>query len=231
MASTIIIGREGNQKKRITDKTVSRKHCKVTCNDDKTFTIENLSDNGTLVDGRPIIKTTATLDSVLQLGGSYTSTLRELLQGQERSPQVGTHQGNPPQEVYDISHLKRIWESYSRWITELEENQRKINLIRTGLGIFTMCAMPLIFFLPKEIQGLGYCLTGIGVIGNIYSFFGLKNAAGPQERKRRQEAFEDAWVCPNPQCRRSIPARSFKLLVRNYSNCPHCKVKYVVSRR
>lgn len=105
----------------------------------------------------------------------------------------------------------------------MAESQRKTNLVRTGLGIFTMCAMPTIFFFGP----VGYILTGIGVLGNIYSFVGMRNAETAEERQRRQDAFDDAWVCPNPDCGHSLLAKNYKLLVRNHQSCPYCKCKYV----
>lgn len=221
MANTWIIGREGNQRIPITDKFVSRKHCKIIDNGNGTFIVENKSPNGTLVDGKEIIKTTATLDSVLQLGPQFKATLRQLL-GVTKTPPPDP---SPAKDVptFSISHLRRIWEEYNRRNIEIANAQRKINQIRAGMGIFTMCAMPTILFLGP----LGYVLIGVGVVGNIYCFWGMKNAETPEERQARQERFEELWVCPNPSCRRSLPSPNYRHLVRNYKNCPHCKCKYV----
>ena len=75
----IIIGRKGTQKTPISDPTVSREHCKVTDNGDGTFTIENLSQTGTKIDGRDIIRAKATLNSRIQLGQSFSAMLVELI--------------------------------------------------------------------------------------------------------------------------------------------------------
>lgn len=82
----IIIGRQGNQKTPITDPTVSRKHCKVTENGDGTYIIENLSPSGTKVDGVDILRTTAKLNSRIQLGQTFSATLVELIGVQSVSP-------------------------------------------------------------------------------------------------------------------------------------------------
>lgn len=217
----IIIGKQGNQKKPISEPTVSRKHCKVTQNSDGTYTIENISQNGTKVNGVNIIRTSATLDSILELGPIFKATLRELIGD---SSEVSQSQ-QPKKEVktYNISHLKYVWDDYNNKNIEAAEKQRKINLTRTGLGIFTMCAMPTIFFLGP----IGYVLTGIGVLGNIYSFAGMKNSESTLERQQRQEAFDDAWVCPNPECGRTIPAKNYRMLVKNHRSCLYCKCKYI----
>lgn len=233
----IIIGRQGTQKTPITDPTVSRKHCKVTDNGDGTYVIENLSPSGTKVDGVEIIRATAKPNSRIQLGQNFNSTLVELI----GVPQIATKpqtqstpakpvtQGTsspktqPEVKTFNISHLRRVWEDYNNANIEMADSQRKTNLIRAALGIFTTCAMPTIFFFGD----VGYALTGIGVLANIYSFAGMRNAETAEERQRRQDAFDDAWVCPNPECGHSLLAKNYKLLVRNHQSCPYCKCKYV----
>ncbi len=227
----IIIGRNGTQKLKITDSTVSREHCKVYVNNDGTFIIENLSQSGTKVDGRPIIKASATLNSRLQLGHSYSATLADLIGNPlQPSPQymndknaASTSQQNKQEiKVCNISHLRRVWEDFNNTNIELADKQRKINLIRAGLGILTVCVMPTISLVG---YGFGFTLTGIAAFGNLYSFIGMKNAESAEEKQSRQDAFDDAWVCPN--CGRSLPAKNYKNLVRNYQSCPYCKCKFV----
>ena len=233
----IIIGRQGTQKTPITDPTVSRKHCKVTDNGDGTYTIENLSPSGTKVDGVDILRTTVKLNSRIQLGQSFSATLVELIgipqektESNKQSARINhsEQQSSSPKtqsdvKTFNISHLRKVWEDYNNTNLEMAESQRKTNLVRTGLGIFTMCAMPTIFFFGP----VGYILTGIGVLGNIYSFAGMRNAETAEERQRRQDAFDDAWVCPNPDCGHSLLAKNYKLLVRNHQSCPYCKCRYV----
>lgn len=238
----IIIGRQGNQKTPITDPTVSRQHCKVSDNGDGTYTVENLSSSGTKIDGMDIIRATAKPDSRIQLGQSYTATLRELIgipvssqsagiaqrptgQAQHAAADAGAGAApkSPTVKTYDISHLKDVWENFNNTNLEMANSQRKTNLQRTLFGIFTMCAMPTIFFLGP----LGYVLTGIGILGNIYSFTVMKNAETAEQRQQRQDDFDDAWVCPNPDCGRSLMAKNYKHLLRNFQSCPHCKCKYV----
>lgn len=233
----IIIGRQGTQKTPITDPTVSRKHCKVSDNGDGTYTIENLSPSGTKVDGVEILRSTVKPNSKIQLGQYFSATLAELIgisQTKTKPNATSTPTNHSGQltssqksqsdvRTFNISHLRRVWEEYNNTNIEMAESQRKTNLVRTGLGIFTMCAMPTIFFFGP----VGYVLTGIGVLGNILSFVGMKNAETAEERQRRQDAFDDAWVCPNPECGHSLLAKNYKLLVRNHQSCPYCKCKYV----
>lgn len=228
----IIIGREGNQKTRIEDNTVSRRHCKLTINYDGSYILENLSPNGTKVDGVDIIRTTVRPESKIQLGSRYVSSLAGLI-GTSVISQAPHHNqvaypsqtASPQKDVktFNISHLRRVWDDFNNENIEMANQQRKINLVRTGMGVFTMCAMPTIFFLGA----IGYMLTGIGILGNIYSFVGMKNAETAADRQRRQDEFDDAWVCPNPECGHSLLAKNYRMLVRNHQSCPYCKCKYV----
>ncbi|MDE5857650.1 MAG: FHA domain-containing protein [Muribaculaceae bacterium] len=218
----IIIGRQGTQKTPITDPTVSRKHCKVTDNGDGTFTIENLSSLGTKVDGVDIVRKTANINSILQLGPTFSASLGDLIGQGNSQPQISESSLNET-KTFDISHLKEVWESFNNKNIQIANSQRQINLIRGLLGIFTMGAMPTIFFLGP----IGYILTGIGVVGNFYSFVGMKNVETAEEKQCRQDEFDDKWICPNPDCGRSLIARNYRLLIRNYQSCPYCKCKYV----
>lgn len=220
----IILGRNGNSNgKKILDPTVSRKHCKVTDNGDGTYTIENLSAAGTFVEGRAIIRSIAQPHAHIRLGQSFSATLAELIGLQSQPISAGQETRGFDTETFNISHLCEIWETFNRTNIAKSDEQRRINLIRTGLGIFTACATPSIFFFGP----IGYVLTAIGLLGNIYSLAGIKNAETAKDKMRRMDEFEDAWVCPNPDCRRTLPAKNYKMLVRNFQSCPYCKCKYI----
>lgn len=235
----IIIGRQGNQKKPISEPTVSRKHCKVTKNSDGTYTVENISDYGTKVNGVSIIRTSATLDSILELGPTFKATLRELIgepktaptsSERQEAPRVSKPQQTPNQpktevKTYNISHLKYVWDDYNNKNIEAAEISRKVNLVRNGGMIFTMGGGLIAAIASLPI--LGSIFGGIGVLSVIYSFAGMRKAETAKERQTRKEAFEDAWICPNPDCGKSLMAKDYRYLVRNHQSCPYCKCKYV----
>lgn len=234
----IIIGRHGNQKTKITDPSVSREHCKVTDNGDGTYTVENLSQNGTKVDGQDIIRAKATLNSRIQLGQSFSATLVELLgvssasttasksTAYNSSNTASSPSSQQKQEVktFNISHLRDVWENFNQTNLDMAAKQRKVNLTRTGFGILTMCTVPVSILIGTTIA---YALPVLGVLGNVYSFVGMKNAETPEQRQQRIDEFDDAWICPNPECGHSLRAKNYKLLVRNFQSCPYCKCKYV----
>ena len=120
----IIIGRKGTQRTPITDTTVSREHCKLTINADGTYTLENLSINGTFVNGNSIIRTVVTPDTILRLGANFSIAVRDLLplqsanikprQAQQQNPlqQFAKPAVDPNQERYEMEFrkLKSVYE-------------------------------------------------------------------------------------------------------------------------
>lgn len=235
----IIIGRQGTQKIPITDPTVSRKHCKVTDNGDGTFTIENLSPSGTKVDGVDILRTTAKPNSRIQLGQHFSATLVELIGIPQAKPKanvqsapsshseqpVPSPKSQPEVKTFNISHLRRVWEEYNNTNLEMADRQRNIALVRGGGMFFTMGGGLVVALTALPV--LGIVFSGIGIASMVYSFIGMKNAETAAEKQQRQDAFDDAWVCPNPDCGHSLLAKNYKLLVRNHQSCPYCKCKYV----
>lgn len=227
----IIIGRAGNQKTPISDRTVSHKHCKVTPNGDGTYTIENLSQAGTKIDGQEIIRAKAGLHSRIQLGQTFSATLVELIgvpetdkrpQTQPKAPQ------SPPQKempTFDISHLRQVWDSFNQTNIQMADAQRKAGLVRGGGIIFTTGG-GLIATLTA-IPVLGIVFSVIGIVSIIYSFNGMRKSETAAERQERRDAFELEWVCPNPDCRKPLPPKSYRVLVRTYKECPYCKCRYV----
>ena len=77
----MIFGRHGDQRLEITEKTVSRKHCKVTLLEGgKQVEIENLSPNGTFIDGVRIEgKAVVSPHAVIGLGPFFKAKVSELL--------------------------------------------------------------------------------------------------------------------------------------------------------
>ena len=75
---TFIVGRYGRQRDEISDKTVSRQHCRVSLLDDGMVEIENLSkSNGTVINGEKIEKIKTSMDADLKMG-NYVVKVRDL---------------------------------------------------------------------------------------------------------------------------------------------------------
>jgi pSer/pThr/pTyr-binding forkhead associated (FHA) protein len=114
----IIVGRKGQQRAAITDLSVSREHCKLTSNADGTYLLENLSANGTYVDGRSVVRSVVTADTVIQLGATFKIIVKDLLPvtQQKTNPAVSqTPPVDPRQKEYELKfrQLKNVYDKYT----------------------------------------------------------------------------------------------------------------------
>lgn len=235
----IIIGRQGTQKIPITNPTVSRKHCKVIDNGDGTYIIENLSPSGTKVDGVEIIRATAKPNSRIQLGQNFSSTLVELIgvpqaaskpQTQSTSAKpvaqgTSSTRTQPEVKTFNISHLRRVWEDYNNASIEIADKKRKIGLVRGGGMLFAMGGGLVVALTSLSV--LGTVFSGIGFATMAYSFIGMKNDETAAEKQERRDAFELKWICPNPECKRPLPLKSYRVFIQTVKECPCCKCKFV----
>ncbi len=194
-------------------------HAKIVIDRQGEMTICNLkAQNVTYVNSSEIVSKRINADAVVALGKDrYEISLPlviEAAKGLLKAP-AQAHKG------VDISHLQEVWSRYQDELRKLREKQKKVNLVRSGCGIFTMCAVPCIALLGP----VGYVLTGIGVAGNLYSFIGLRNDKTIEEQERLTEEFQDAYVCP--RCGKFLGHISYRLLKRQYSmHCPYCKCEF-----
>ena len=75
----VLVGRSGNQRLPITDKTVSREHCRLTPHGDGRYVLENISANGTFVEGKNVVRTVVTPDTRIRLGNHFHCLVGDLL--------------------------------------------------------------------------------------------------------------------------------------------------------
>lgn len=194
--------------------------------------------NVTFVNGAEIASKRVTPASTVELGKDrYPVNLEVIVNAAQKivaaaaNNAAGAHPANMRQQAqkpktppkrYNIWHLSEVWQTLQDSRNEIKRKQGNINLIRAGCGIFTMCAMPCISF----FGAIGYALTGIGLLGNIYSFVGMKNVNKSEKLEQLNEEFQDRYICPNPDCGKFLGNLSYRLLNRQYSNCPYCKCEF-----
>lgn len=203
------------------DPAKGKAHAKIMVDQNGSMIVRNSNPlNTTLVNDTEIISKRISISDTLKLGKSmFRIELNSVIDAACKL--VGTVPP-PPKEQINIKHLEEVWNSLQLQRRQIQDRQKRINLIRTGCGIFTMCAMPCCFLFGP----IGYVLTGIGIIGNIYSFFGLKNDNTADKLDHLNEDFQDNYVCPN--CGKFLGNISYKLLKKQYSmHCPYCKCEYV----
>lgn len=76
----VLVGRAGNQAMTINDSSVAKIHCKLMVMDSGLITVENMSRQGTYLNGDPVMrKTLVKPDDELRLGDSFIVKVRDLL--------------------------------------------------------------------------------------------------------------------------------------------------------
>lgn len=209
-------------------------HAKITIDQSGNMVIANVkSQNVTYVNGVEIASKRVSPTNTVELGKErYHVNLPAIIEVAKKivvlatTPQPGPHPKPSPEPVkrYNIAHLERVWDDLQAQRKAIQAKQKQINLVRSGCGLFTLCAMPCIFMFGP----IGYVLTGIGIVGNLYSFVGLKNDNTSDILDQMNEDFQDRYVCPNPDCNKFLGNISYKLLKKQYSmHCPYCKSEFV----
>ena len=235
----IIIGRKGTQRTPITDTTVSREHCKLTINADGTYTLENLSINGTFVNGNSIIRTVVTPDTILRLGANFSVAVRDLLplqaanikprQAQQQNPlqQFAKPTVDPNQERYEMEFrkLKSVYEKYTADKLEIQKEAGMTNFYR----MLPMTLMAIVSLGAACIPGLGALSPVIAVVGLgllVFSLFKSYNGNrdNPEKLEALNKQFMIDYVCP--KCGNFLGFIPYENL-ENKSTCNFCKCKWL----
>ena len=230
----IIVGRKGTQRTTITDLSVSREHCKLIVNGDGTYIIENLSANGTFVNGNNIIRTVVTPDTVLQLGATFTIAVRDLLplkaaQGtpHPNHPQASQPTVDPNQEHYEkeFRRLKNVYEKYTADKVAIQREAGMANFYRmlpmTLMALVSLGAacIPALRLLSPFIAVIG---LGLLVFSLFKSFNGSRN--NPEKLEALNKQFMIDYVCP--KCGNFLGYLPYENL-KNKATCNFCKCKWV----
>lgn len=225
----IIVGRKGQQRAAITDLSVSREHCKLTSNADGTYLLENLSANGTYVDGRSVVRSVVTADTVIQLGATFKIIVKDLLPvaQQKSNPAVSqTPPVDPRQKEYELKfrQLKNVYDKYTADKIALQKEAGKNNFFR----MLPMTLLSLVGLGAVAIPGLGEIAPVISVLGLgllVYSL--VKSYSVSTENPEKMEAlnkqFMIDYVCP--KCGNFLGYVPYETLA-NKKSCSFCKCKW-----
>lgn len=217
----IIVGRKGTQRAVITDTTVSREHCKLTSNADGTYILENLSANGTFVNGTSIIRTVVTPETIVRLGANFTIAVSELLP-KPQQPSV-----DPNQQRYEkeFRKLKSVYEKYTADKLAIQKETSMTNFYR----MLPMTLMAIVSLGAACIPGLGALAPIIAVLGigmlvvSLYKSYN-GNKDNPEKLEALNKQFMIDYVCP--KCGNFLGFIPYENL-ENKSTCNYCKCKWV----
>lgn len=229
----IVVGRKGQQKSPITDMTVSREHCKLIENSDGTFTLENLSINGTFVDGKNTIRTIVTADTVITLGANYSILVKDLWPFPlHKASMLGSSNKTTysEEELYkqEFQQLHQVYERYAEGKIVIQKKAVLKNFYRS-LPSVIMTIFFAVSLCGGETSVLAQIRSWVGVV--MIFFIGLTTFQVYKEQKKlpvKMEAlnkqFMIDYVCP--KCGSFLGFVPFETL-RNKKQCSFCKCKWI----
>ncbi len=213
----MIIGREGEQKTPINDRTVSRQHLEVTPLQDGRYKIRNIGKNGTFVNGVMIDECIVNADTELRFGSTFKTSLHQLLSGK------------PAPARADISHLKGIYQRFSRDKAEMRKAQMRTTYHRfLGTGMLALCGAISIILRTADATRNPVGIAAIvvfaivGIILLIYSIQYQKRLVGelPEKENSLTCKFKTEYVCP--KCKKFLGDQPYEGIVQQ-GRCPYCQ--------
>ncbi|MBR4367413.1 MAG: FHA domain-containing protein [Bacteroidaceae bacterium] len=206
MSTTIIIGKNGEQKFTITGSMVSKEHAQVTIDDNGTWTLKDLnSKNGTYVRDNNgnfvrISEIAITPDTFICLGPDNATGCMF----------YACHLLN---DKDDYHHEFSLLDKYARkYIAEYYKVEKRSVIIMKSIAGISLLLLALSFAME---QGKAIQLLRVGtLLSTLYSLF-----ANPKKSLLQiNEKASNFYRCPNPGC-------IYKLTVKDIENCqcPRCK--------
>jgi len=197
-------------------KGVSRKHCKVTVDDEAKVTIEDITDNNFMyINGADCKrKKGLELTDTVELGPTrYRLDLESIVKGLSSN------------QSYSIAPLKEIYETYEKEKISFQVKQGRLNAISSLPIILTTVSGFLAFLLDGQTVKVVFGLLAGLLLLTFFIIRWVLADKNPKMLKQREDTFREEYVCPNPACRRFLGATPYKELLKNKS-CPYCRAKY-----
>lgn len=207
------VGMEGS-----VPKTVSHQHCKIIINPDGSMLLINLKPtNITFINGIEVAQKSISRTDRIEMGsGRYVVDLEAVLDAVE----------SEIPKIYDISHLKAIWDNYMAQKKNLDSEREKMQLIQMVPSLFSAAAMLCAFI--EDLAQFRVVLFVIFFGSMLFLFIYRKRHIGDFSAKleKLKEQFHRDYVCPNPDCRRFMGDISYDDLIKQAKSCNVCKAVY-----
>ncbi len=215
-------------------------HAKIAIDQSGNMVLTNMkSQNVTYVNGSEIVSKIITPANTVELGKDrFNINLQTVIETARKlsSITMGGTSGNSgqgevqPKKKYNISHLKRVWETYEGEMDRIAQQQQetgKKRMLPIMVGSLSGVASPILATLVA-VNTLYITVPVAAISFGLYFINYRKKDTSYEERKAAQERFIDDYVCPNPDCNKFLGNTSYKLLKKQYSmQCPYCKSEFV----
>lgn len=217
MAKTIIIGKEGNQARPITDQYVSRKHATLTIDDSKKMHLkDNNSVNGTFIrlkDGsfKRIEEMDVTPGMTLRFGPDFECKVKDLI------PEV-------KEPEFDITPLKYMEMNYNSEKVAFEQRISTLNTLRMMVMVAGSAITGIVGFIVKD-ESLKFIIAAIPLLVAAIGYFILIRMNSKVIRRRNDcdTNFKRNYSCP--KCCMSFYGKMYNN-IRVAGKCPNCNAKY-----
>lgn len=201
-------------------------HCKIDIDANGMMKLTNLKEqNVTYVNGAEIETKRIDEGSYVELGiDKYRIDIKEVLDAALKLVFAGGG------AVFALDPLKKVWHEYKDESTKLKERTKKLGLLASVPGMFSMSAVAASAIVPENIRSYMWIISGIGAVVCALGFYLRATDKSTKKLDELNEKFQSIYVCPNPKCNRFMGTQSYKLLVQQYEDgsCPKCKCKYTV---
>ena len=211
-------------------------HAKITVDQTGNMTITNMKpQNVTFVNGSEIASKRVSSSNTVELGKDrFSINLPVVIETAKKIVTVvGQQPPQPPTnptKKFNISHLKRVWDTYEKEIDRIAQQQQetgKKRMLPIMVGSLSGVASPILATLVA-VNTLYITVPVAAISFGLYFINYKKKDTSYEERKEATERFTDEYVCPNPDCNKFLGNISYKLLKKQYSmHCPYCKSEYV----
>lgn len=196
-------------------RSVSRRHCRVTVDDDLSVTIEDITENNFMFVNGSDCKRRKNLrmDERIELGPDhYVLELDAIIKGLSA------------QQTWHIAHLEKIYNDYHQTKMDNQIEQGKKGAIMSLPGIISMISIAVAASVPNVRTPM---IIVAAVFAIVFAIIRMRDASiVPLKLKKLDEDFRESYVCPNPTCGRFLGAMTYKDLLKNRV-CPYCKAKYI----
>lgn len=248
----IIIGKEGSQPFAIQDPKVSRRHACLVIDDatGKMELIDNSSTNGTYIfNGNTFVRLYSnhpyevTADTMIQLGPDTRFHVRRLL------PAFNTQQSNgktqtqsvkkeaPKPAKVDISHLRKISDTYNKNKMDLESKSSTINGLRSSTIIVSLMSGGIGGLLSENLDlGANTKLYGwvfsvlfaVILMAVLLTVISKYNRKIMERRNKNEHDYAVKYCCP--KCGTSFRGKVYENILAE-RRCPKCKTEYYESAK
>lgn len=181
------------------------------------------------MDGRSVVRSVVTADTVIQLGATFKIIVKDLLPvaQQKTNPAVSqTPPVDPRQKEYELKfrQLKNVYDKYTADKIALQKEAGKNNFFR----MLPMTLLSLVGLGAVAIPGLGEIAPIISVIGLgllVYSLVKSYSVSteNPEKMETLNKQFMIDYVCP--KCGNFLGYVPYETLA-NKTSCSFCKCKW-----